>query len=422
MNVSVKANRIHGEVEVIPSKSAAHRSLICAALADGPTEIVCPASSLDIEATVRCLASLGADIREEAGVYLVTPIKRTDRAQAFCGESGSTLRFLIPVAAALGGEVTFTGEGRLPSRPCAPLVDALIKNGAEIEYSGLLPLTTRGGLRSGRFAIAGNISSQFISGLIFALPLLSGDSELEITGKIESRPYIEMTLSAVREFGITAEFDGNKIKIPGGQKYRSPKKITIEGDWSNAAFWAVLGAFSDEGVTLRGVNHKSLQGDRAVADILERFGAQVERGEGSLTVRRGKLRGLHINAAEIPDLVPVLSALASVANSETRISGAARLALKESDRLKTTSAMIEALGGEIYAEKDGLRIFGKKQLSGGTVDSCNDHRIAMSAAVASAACEGEVIIKNAEAVRKSYGDFFERLKDLGVSVNVLDNR
>ncbi|MBQ8004123.1 MAG: 3-phosphoshikimate 1-carboxyvinyltransferase, partial [Oscillospiraceae bacterium] len=250
MTVEITCSAPFGEIEVIPSKSAAHRLLICASLADKPTEIVCPASSLDIAATARCLSSLGAVVKEDGGVYTVVPIRKREEASLLCGESGSTLRFLIPVAAALGGDVTFSGEGRLPERPVSQLTDCLISRGASIDYSGTLPLTTHGGLRSGRFAIAGNVSSQFISGLIFALPLLSGDSEIDITGKIESLSYIKMTLDAVHTFGIKAEMSGNKIKIPGNQQYRSPGRLTVEGDWSNAAFWLCLGALSKDGITM----------------------------------------------------------------------------------------------------------------------------------------------------------------------------
>lgn len=406
----------HGEIKVIPSKSVAHRLLICAALSDEPCEIVCPASSLDIAATVRCLNSLGADITEKDGVYHVVPINKKEEAELFCGESGSTLRFLIPVAAALGGRVTFTGEGRLPTRPCSPLTEALKTRGAGIEYDGVLPLTTLGGLTPGRFTIPGDISSQFITGLIFALPLLSGDSVIDITGRIESLPYINITLQAVREFGIAVEFERNKIKISGNQKYRSPGRLTVEGDWSNAAFWACLGALSDEGITLRGIRKDSIQGDRAVIDILKRFGAEVVQGEDFVTVKRKNLTAVRIDAAAIPDLVPVLTVVAAVANGETLIYNASRLRIKESDRIESTLAMLKALGASAEGTRDGMRIFGKRALTGGKIDSYNDHRIAMSAAVAAAVSSGEVEIRGAEAVRKSYGDFFERLEALGASV------
>ncbi|MBR5542610.1 MAG: 3-phosphoshikimate 1-carboxyvinyltransferase [Oscillospiraceae bacterium] len=419
MTVSVTCKDTKGSLFVIPSKSAAHRLLISAALADKPTKIICPAASRDIAATARCLSALGADIEEKDGVYNVKPINKRKQAMLDCDESGSTIRFLIPVAAALGGEVKFVGHGALPERPMGPLADTLSENGADISYDGRLPLTVRGGLKSGRFKIAGDISSQFISGLIFALPLLSGDSVIEIMGKTESLPYIEMTLAAVSQFGIKAGFCGNEIYIKGNQSYKSPGTLTVEGDWSNAAFWLSLGAFSDEGITVRGLVSDSIQGDRAICEILSRFGAQVECGDGFVTVRRGSLRATEIDASYVPDLVPVLSVVAAVSEGETVIYNAGRLRIKESDRIKTTAAMINALGGEAYETEDGLRIVGKRELSRGRVDSANDHRIAMSAAVAAAVSQNEVIIDGAEAVQKSYGDFFEKYKLLGAEVEKL---
>lgn len=406
-----------GKADVIPSKSVAHRLLICAALSDNPTEIICPAESLDIAATARCLASLGAEITLHDGVYSVFPIKEKKEAVLSCGESGSTLRFLIPVAAALGRDVTFTGEGRLPERPVSPLADCLASRGAAVDYDGTLPLTTHGGLCGGRFTLPGNVSSQFISGLIFALPLLAEDSEIDITGKIESLPYIKMTLDAVSSFGIKAKMQGNKIIIPGKQTYRSPGKLTVEGDWSNAAFWLCLGALSENGITVHGLKSDSIQGDRAVLDILSRFGAEITRGDTGITVRKKTLSAVRIDASGIPDLVPVLSVVAAVANGETRITGAGRLRIKESDRIESTVNMLRSLGADAEPLSDGIRIFGKKRLSGGRVDSANDHRIAMSAAIAAAVSDGAVSIYGAEAVRKSYGDFYEKYAALGAVVN-----
>lgn len=419
MTVSVTARNPRGEVRVIPSKSAAHRYLISAALSEGTTEIVCPAKSKDIEATARALSALGTRIEEKDGSYFVTPRKSGGAAELNCGESGSTLRFLIPLCASLGREITLTGEGRLPARPISPLLETLSENGAEFKYDGVLPLTTKGGLHSGVFKIKGDISSQFISGLIFALPLLSGDSVIEITGDIESRGYIDLTLSVVSEFGIRFEASENRIYIKGNQKYITPGKIEVPGDWSNAAFWACLGAFSDEGITCRGLSHESLQGDRKILDILEGFGATVERKEDGFTVKRGSLSGRGIDASDIPDLVPVLSVVAALSGGETTVYNAKRLRLKESDRIKSTADMIRALGGECYEADDGLSIIGKKALSGGIVDSVNDHRIAMSASVA-AASGCEVVIKGAEAVEKSYGDFFLKYESLGAEVKVLE--
>lgn len=415
MNVSVLCKKAAGEVKVIPSKSVAHRVIISAALSDEPTEIVCKASSRDIEATLECVSALGAEVRKKGDLILITPRKGEGRACLDCAECGSTLRFLIPVAATLSREIEFCGRGRLASRPIHPLLECLASNGAKFKYDGTLPFQMCGGLSNGVFRIAGDISSQFISGLIFALPTLSGDSVIEIEGKIESSKYIDMTIDAVSRFGIKVDRNGNTIKICGNQRYTSPKKLEVEGDWSNAAFWAVLGAFSEEGITCRGVNNESLQGDRAILDILGKIGAEVKTGKDFFTVKKKKLLAVNIDAAEIPDLVPVLSVLASVSEGETEIYNAGRLRIKESDRIETTVAMINALGGDARAEGERIFIRGVKTLSGGAVNAENDHRIAMSAAVSAAVCEGAVEIIGAEAVEKSYGNFFEEYKKLGLS-------
>ena len=412
MNVSVLCKEPAGEVTVVPSKSVAHRVIISAALSDEPTEIVCKASSRDIEATLDCVEALGARVERKGSSILITPQKGEGKARLDCAECGSTLRFLIPVAAALSREVEFCGRGRLASRPISPLLECLAANGAEFCYNGTLPFTMRGGLRCGTFRIAGDISSQFISGLIFALPTLSGDSVIEIEGKLESSRYIDMTIDAVSGFGIKVERNGNTIKIRGNQKYTSPQKVVIEGDWSNAAFWAVLGAFSDVGIICRGVNNKSIQGDREILKILKKFGAAVETDKDFFTVKKKGLCACDIDASEIPDLVPALSVLAAVADGETKIYNAGRLRIKESDRIETTVAMINALGGDARSEDDSIFIRGKKSLTGGAVMASNDHRIAMSAAVAAAVCDSAVKIIGAEAVEKSYGNFFEEYKKL----------
>ncbi len=418
MKASVSCRAPHGRVQVIPSKSVAHRALISAALSDEETKIICNARSKDIEATARVLSSLGAEISEEGGCFLVRPIKNFRDSDLDCGESGSTLRFLIPVAATISKETTFDGKGRLPERPISELLNCLSENGAEYEYNGRLPLKMRGGLEFGRFKISGKVSSQFISGLLFALPRLSGDSIIEICGNLESSKYVEITLDVIKQFGILAGWRGNEIHIKGNQSYISPKSFSVEGDWSNAAFFASLGAFSEEGITCTGMNMKSIQGDYEILSLLERFGANVTENEDSFTVKKGKLCGISIDASEIPDLVPVLSVVASAAEGETVIYNASRLRIKESDRIKTTVKMIKSLGGDIRSEDDSIIIRGRGKLRGGVVDGENDHRIVMSAAIASAICKEPVIITGAEAVEKSYGDFFERFADLGADVSI----
>ncbi len=397
-----------GSVEVPASKSQAHRLLIAAALGTGETEISCDGISRDISATIACLNALGADISDCGGGLLrVRPIQAPPRgARALsCGESGSTLRFLLPVAGALGAEAEFHMEGRLPQRPLAPLDGELISHGMDIALDGDV-LRCRGKLTAGNYSIPGNISSQYISGLLLALPYLEGDSVLTVTGDIESGAYISMTEDALRLAGIDLGKSGRNYVIKGGQRARLPERLRVEGDYSNAAFFLCIGALSEKGVTVSGLSENSLQGDRAALDILRRFGAEVETDGQSISVRGGRLRGCVIDAAPIPDLIPALSAVAAAAEGETRVINAARLRLKESDRLSATARMLNGLGGDVTELEDGLIIRGGKGLSGGKVDSCGDHRIAMSAAVAACVCSGPVAVDGSECVQKSYPRFW----------------
>ncbi len=419
MEVTLVPSGLGGSVRAIASKSCAHRLLICSALSDKKTFVACTESSDDIEATRECLKALGAKIEKISGGFEVVPISAgsfINKPVLNCGESGSTYRFLLPVACALGAEATFRLSGRLPQRPISHLSEALEKNGCSFEGIGESAVKSSGRLRSGVFRLPGNVSSQYISGLLFALPLLSGDSLIELSGEAESRDYISMTLSALETFKADVKTGGNRYSVRGGAKYLSPGRVEVEGDWSNAAFWLSVGAIGNSPIECRGLKPDSVQGDRAVAEILKRFGAEVSTCGMNCTVRRGRLRGTEIDAGNIPDLVPVLSAVASVSEGETLIKNAGRLRIKESDRLRTVFLTLSALGAEIKETGDGLIIRGRERLSGGVVDSFGDHRIAMTAAVASTVCEKPVTIKNAEAVNKSYPGFFEDFASLGGKV------
>lgn len=402
--------KFSGTIAAIPSKSDAHRLLLCAALADAPTEIVVGEGELsaDIHATMACITALGGKVDASADTLRVTPIDRstlTSPVTCDCGESGSTARFLLPIAAVLGthAPITLTGHGRLPERPFAPLCDALRAGGADVD-SDLLPITASGGLRLGEYRIAGNISSQYITGLLLALPLLDGPSRITLTSPLESRGYIDMTLSTLARFGIRVEADETGYTISAAP-YRSPGRITADGDWSNAAFWLCAGAISGP-ITMTGLSPDSCQGDRRVADVLRAFGAQVRTEGDTVTVSPASLRGIHLSVADIPDLVPVLAVVAALAEGETRFTKAGRLRLKESDRLATISNQINALGGQARIEGDTLVINGRPRLTGGTTDSANDHRIAMSAAIAALGCTEPVYLTGAEAVSKSYPAFW----------------
>ena len=273
-------------------------------------------------------------------------------------------------------------------------------------------LHTDGQLIAGDYSLPGNVSSQFISGLLFALPLLGGNSTLAVTGALQSARYVSMTEQALAEAGILTKKDGPVWQIGGGQRYASPAVQTVEGDWSNAAFFLCMGALSATGVTVTGLNSTSLQADRAITEILVRFGAELTVSEDAVTVRRGVLHGITLDAGPIPDLVPVVSCLAALCDGETRVENAARLRLKESDRLQTTAALLSALGGSVRELPDGLIISGRGRLSGGTADACGDHRIAMSAAMAACGCEGPVTVSGSECVAKSYPAFWEDFASL----------
>ena len=444
MNVKIIPRSLSGKVKAIPSKSQAHRALICAALSDKPTRIECGGESNDITATSSCLSALGATITRGHGGYNVHPLNLDSNSAAVslpCKESGSTFRFLLPVAAALGRKSSFILEGRLPDRPLSPLYEELVRHGCGLSPQGANPFCGEGKLTPGIYSLDAGVSSQFISGLLFALPLLDGDSKLHLTGKIESFPYIELTLSMLEKFCIMFEFKDMTFSIPGNQKYISPETIYIEGDWSNAAFWLTAGALGEKDITCEGLDLQSRQGDKAIKNILAQFGAQIktkpfpphedktdikntvsktETNFCSVTVSGGKLKGIEIDAGDIPDLVPVLAAAAASAEGTTVIRNAGRLRAKESDRLAAISSVLNELGADVRVTEDGLLIKGVSSLKGGKVSSWGDHRIAMTAAVAASLCIEPVEIHNAQAVNKSYPGFFDDFKLLGGSFEVIN--
>ena len=396
-----------GAVQIPASKSQAHRMLICAALSEAPSRLVLDGFSADIEATVQCLEALGAQLTQETAGLLITPIgSRPANAKLDVGESGSTLRFLLPVLGALGVQAEIQMHGRLPERPLSPLWEVLEAHGMQLRQDGAV-LHTDGQLCAGDYSLPGNVSSQFISGLLFALPLLSGNSTLTVTGALQSARYVAMTEQALAAAGIFTKKDGQVWQIDGGQRYAAPAVQTVEGDWSNAAFFLCMGALSRQGVRVSGLHPASLQADRAITEILTRFGAEVNIEGDTVTVRRGTLRGITLDAGPVPDLVPVVSVLAALCAGETRIENAARLRIKESDRLRTTAALIEALGGTVRELPDGLVITGQPALAGGSVDASGDHRIAMSAAVAACGCTQPVTVCGSACVAKSYPAFWE---------------
>ena len=384
MNVTITPGLLREAITPPPSKSQAHRLLIAAALADGESRIEHLADSQDIQATRRCMAALKAP--------------GEDLPVLDCGESGSTLRFLIPVALALRGGGRFTGRGRLMERPQKPYLDLFDEKGiAYRQEDGVL--TVQGRLTPGTFALPGDVSSQFVTGLLYALPLLEGDSRITLTTPLESRGYVDMTLEALERFGIRAECpDGRTLRVPGGQTYR-PCRAAVESDYSQAAFYYAANGLGGQ-VEILGLNPRSAQGDRCIVPYHMQL---CGPGEAELDV------------SQCPDLVPPLAAHAALRQGITRIVNAARLRIKESDRLTAVTQVLTALGADVVEGADRLTITGQPEgLAGGvTVDSHNDHRIAMMAAIAATRCAAPVTIIGAECVAKSYPDFWEDYERLG---------
>jgi 3-phosphoshikimate 1-carboxyvinyltransferase len=417
MEIIVSPGTYHGTVTVPPSKSAAHRAIIAAALADGRSVVGNVDLSSDILATVGACRGLGCDIViEENKPYNTLTVDGglsiSGQTAIDCAESGSTLRFFIPVACTLSGTKTFTGRGRLPYRP----VDAYLQifDAQGIRYTRTadanLPLTVSGKLQSGEMRVDGRVSSQYVTGLLFALPVLQEDSVISVLGGFESRGYVDLTVDMLRRFGIEIGVSGDKFTIKGGQRYQ-PRDVVVEGDYSQAAFFIVAGAIAGD-VLIAGLDARSLQPDSAIVSIMQSMGAQLSQEGDILTVKQSELSGTVIDVSQCPDLVPPLAIAASFAKGETRITGAARLRIKECDRLHALAVNLNNLGIQASETDDELIIRGGS-INAGTVDTFGDHRIAMAFAVAAAGAKGDIIIPNAECIDKSYPKFYDDLKALG---------
>ena len=408
MDLQITPKKLSGAVTPPPSKSQAHRLLIAAALAEGTSTLHNIARSQDIEATLRCVTALGGSWTETSpGTLTVTGIggrrfSGGELPRLDCGESGSTLRFFIPIALAVAGGGIFTGHGRLMERPQGPYFQLFDKKGIFYEQKDGV-LTVRGALTPGEYVLPGNVSSQFFTGLLFALPLLDGVSAVVSSTEIESQAYITMTLEAMRQAGVpVAERPGLRSFEVLHAAYH-PFAATVEADWSQAAFWYAAN-FLDSRVEIRDLNPDSGQGDKVVSEL---YWQLARPGDAEIDV------------SGCPDLLPPLAVMAAVQSGTTRFVNAARLRIKESDRLSTITAALTALGAEVHEEPDRLIIVGKPSLPGGTVDCANDHRIAMMAAIAATGCTGPVTVLGAECVQKSYPDFWEVYKTLGGDIHVL---
>lgn len=390
MDIQIFPGKLKGKITVIPSKSQAHRLLICAAFADKTTELICPQTNQDIDATADCLRALGANIIHTDTGYSINPIIHIPKsARLNCRESGSTLRFLLPIVGALGVDTVFHMHGRLPNRPLSPLWEEMERMGCTLTRPTENTLSCTGKLRGGEYTIDGSVSSQYITGLLFATALLPGESKLTITGKTESKSYIALTRQALAAFGVNTD----DYRINGTFPFHSPGSITVEGDWSNGAFFLAANTMGSQ-IQVDGLWKNSLQGDRSAAEILQHLNKNIT-----------------VDAADIPDLVPILAVAAASANGAEFVN-IRRLRLKESDRVETVIHMLAALGIHAKATENTLKVFPGK-FTGGTVDAAGDHRIAMSAAIAATACSEPLTILGAQCVEKSYPTFWDEYRRLG---------
>ena len=421
--IEVQNNKLKGIVKVPPSKSMAHRAIICAALGSGISIIENIDYSDDINATIDGMMALGASIEKDndkltvRGAFHEESNKNTVRV-IDCNESGSTLRFLVPVSLLFSGITKFVGRGNLGKRPLDTYYDIFKEQG--IKYStldGKLNLMVKGLLSSGEFSLPGNISSQFITGLLFTLPLLEGDSKIIITTELESKGYIDLTLSCMRDFGISIENkDYKEFIIKGNQGYIS-RNYRVEGDYSQGAFYLCANALGSD-VEVADLREDSLQGDKEVIDILERMGVNFTYGDKVTCEVSNELGATLIDASQCPDIIPVISLVAALSKGRTEIINAGRLRIKECDRLKAVATELNKLGAKIEEKSEGLVIHGVQELEGGVeVWSWKDHRIAMTLAIAATRCKRPIIIKDYDCVAKSYPKFFEDYKKLGGAIN-----
>ncbi len=428
MNITlIQTGQVHAvpTIAAPPSKSDAHRLLILAALSEGndPITLACRDTNADIDATVRCLQALGAQIHRDAAGFTVIPLSRTSphdgEIYMDVGESGSTLRFLIPVIGALGIPAVLRRGGRLPDRPLAPLDAVLTAHGMTLydDSDDRTLLHLGGQLHAGSYEIDGGVASQFISGLLFALPLLDAPSTLTVTGTVSSAPYIALTCSALSRFGYPTEPDGSgyTYHLPPA-RFAPSDGLTVEGDWSGAAFLLCAGAVGT-GVAVTGLNPDSIQGDRRITEVLAAAGCRIAWDRNTLTVsppQDGVLRPFTLNADDIPDLVPPIAVLACAAHGTSQITGCARLRIKESDRLNATRETLLALGGAAETTDDTITVHGLGALAGGSCDGCGDHRMVMSAALAACIAASPVTVSDREAITKSYPGFFDDFCAFGI--------
>lgn len=425
MKIKIKPSTLNGTIEIPPSKSYSHRAVIAAALTDSENGEISKVDNLkfsvDITTTTEIMENWGARITKGENWLEIMGnngkvIPKDKYTQ--CNESGSTIRFLIPVGLTNENELIFDGKGKLVDRPLDSYYKIFDKQGLKYKTTGnKLPLTVNGKLKAGKYEIDGNISSQFITGLLYALPLLDGDSKLTINKNLESKGYVDLTLEILELAGIEIKNNDYKsFEIKGNQKYKS-FNYTVEGDYSQVAFWIVAGIISankDNEIKCLHVNKNSLQGDREVIEIVERMGADLEISDDYIVVKPSKTKGTVIDISQCPDIAPILTVLGALSEGETRIINGERLRIKESDRITSIKTELNKLGAKVEEEGDSLIIQGVSTFKGGVeVSAWNDHRIAMSLAIASTRCEDEIVIDEAESVKKSYPHFWDDFEKMG---------
>lgn len=423
-DLKIYPSKLKGEVKIPPSKSMAHRAIICAALSDGLCIIENIDYSDDIIATIDAMNSLGAKIVKHKDYIEVIGAYRSDENPQEtriidCNESGSTLRFLVPISLLFKGSSKFIGRGNLGKRPLTTYYNIFERQGIEYSYEeGNLNLVINGELKPGTFQVEGNVSSQFITGLLFTLPLLKEDSKIIITTEMESKGYIDLTLRAMNDFGV--EIINNNYRefiIKGNQKY-NVRNYRVEGDYSQAAFFLCADSLGND-VLCKDLDLNSLQGDKEVIDILERMNVVFNANDiGVKGTTNGELTSTVIDGSQCPDIIPVLTSVAALTKGTTEIINAGRLRIKECDRLAAVTSELNKLGAKIIEKEDGLVVTGVEKLQGGVeVWSHKDHRIAMTLAIASTRCEEPIVIKDYECIAKSYPKFFEDFKALGGNVH-----
>lgn len=419
--LTVTAQVPHGTIAAIPAKAHAHRAIICAALAKNNSTIHLSRTSKDIDATMASMRALGAHISYENQLITVEPGPVPAEGQILPHESGTTLRLLLPVAASICAKVQVDAKGRLPERPLEPLLGQLVSHGITFSQEKP-PFTMTGHLQGGHFAMVGNVSSQFFSGLLLAAPQVGGAS-IESIGKLESRDYVTLTINTMADFGVSVESQINEqgcdcFIITPEAHFTGCQNYAIEGDWSNAAIWIVAAALTGQAITITGLNKDSVQADRRILTIVQDAGAQATWNGSQLTIKGQAKNPLRVDLGQCPDLLPVMAALACGIQGESAFLNGARLRIKESDRLEAVAALVRDLGGSVRLDGDDLYIQGSGHLQGGTVDCQNDHRLVMAGTLAALISKNPVHLKDSQAISKSYPDFFDDWKQLGGQTHV----